>query len=116
MSVGAGVNGVVAKIDDEWPMRLIALSPDKYVTRDGNVAMEFNRGPDGDEMLRSYVPDPRVADVIVVSAPPGGSAPHPAGRRDNSGRSGWQPGPARIAATGCGRGMVVSARMIAPWW
>jgi nitrogen fixation protein len=59
-------NGVVATIDEQKPMRLLALSPDKYVTRDGNVAMEFNRGEDRDEMLMSYVPDPRLAEVIVV--------------------------------------------------
>ncbi len=49
-------------------MRLVALSPDKYATRDGNVTMEFNRGSSGDDMVMSYVPDRRLAQVIVVKA------------------------------------------------
>lgn len=60
-------DGVVARIDDEKPMRLVALSPDKYVTRDGNVTMEFNRGPDREDMVMSYV-DPRLAQVVVVTS------------------------------------------------
>jgi hypothetical protein len=68
LHVRPALNGVVARIDDQKPMRLIALSPDKYVTRDGNVAMEFNRGADGDEMMMSYVPDPRLAEVVVVTS------------------------------------------------
>jgi len=61
-------DGVAARIDDQRPIRLIALSPDKYVTSDGNVAMEFNRGDHGDDMLMSYVPDSNLAEVIVVTA------------------------------------------------
>jgi hypothetical protein len=30
--------------------------------------MVFNRGEAGDQMVMSYVPDPRVAQVIVVRA------------------------------------------------
>jgi hypothetical protein len=58
--------GLVAKIDDEPPMRLIAVSADRFVTADGNVAMEFNQGIFGDEMTMSYVPSSRVADRIVI--------------------------------------------------
>lgn len=68
LHVRPALNGVVARIDDERPMRLIALSPDKYVTSDGGVAMEFNRGADGDEMTMSYVPDQNLAAVVVVTA------------------------------------------------
>jgi hypothetical protein len=64
----ASDKGIYASIDRQQPMRLIAVSADKYVSRDGNVAMEFNRGAGGDEMLMSYVPNPRVAQVIVVRA------------------------------------------------
>jgi hypothetical protein len=60
--------GIVARIDKQRPVHLVALSPTKYVSADGNVAMLFNRGEAGDEMLMSYVPDPRVAQVIVVKA------------------------------------------------
>jgi hypothetical protein len=58
--------GIVARIDDERPMRLIALSADRYVTADGNVAMEFNKGDFGDEMTMSYVPSSRLAERIVI--------------------------------------------------
>jgi hypothetical protein len=68
LHVRPGWNGVYARIDDQPPMRLIALSPDKYVTRDGNVAMEFNRGPDGDDMSMSYVPDAQLAERVVITA------------------------------------------------
>jgi hypothetical protein len=68
LHVRPAAKGIVARIDDERPMRLIALDGDKYVTADGNVAMEFNRGIFGDEMTMSYVPSSRVADVIVISS------------------------------------------------
>jgi hypothetical protein len=68
LHVRPGWNGVYARIDDQPAMRMVALSPDKYVTRDGNVAMEFNRGADRDEMSMSYVPEGRLAEMIVVTA------------------------------------------------
>jgi hypothetical protein len=30
--------------------------------------MEFNRGPDGDDMIMSYVPNDGLAQVVVVTA------------------------------------------------
>jgi hypothetical protein len=60
-------DGIVARIDRQRAMHLIALSPDKFVSRDGNVSMEFNRGADRDEMQMSYV-DPRLAQVVVVTS------------------------------------------------
>ncbi|MGZ5183083.1 MAG: hypothetical protein ACXWC2_21605, partial [Ramlibacter sp.] len=53
LSVRPASRGIVAKIDNERPMSLIALSGDRYVTADGNVAMEFNQGLFGDEMTMS---------------------------------------------------------------
>jgi hypothetical protein len=68
MKVDPADDGIVAQIDKQRPIRLVALSRDRYATRDGNVAMEFNRGAAGDEMLMSYVPDRRTAQVVVVTA------------------------------------------------
>jgi len=68
MKVEPTDSGIVARIDKQRAIRLVALSRDRYATRDGNVAMEFNRGAQGDEMSMSYVPDLRTAKVIVVSA------------------------------------------------
>lgn len=68
LKVGAAAGGITAQIDRQPAMHLVALSPDRYVSRDGNVTMDFNRGDTGDDMLMSYVPDPRLAQVIVVRA------------------------------------------------
>lgn len=65
-------DGIVARIDKQRPIRLVAQSPDRFVSRDGNVIMEFNRGDTREDMMMSYVPsdapDPRVAQMIVVTA------------------------------------------------
>lgn len=68
MKVDPSADGIVAQIDKQRPIRLVALSRDRYATRDGNVAMEFNRGVLGDEMLMSYVPSSRTAQVVVLTA------------------------------------------------
>lgn len=68
MKVDTAANGITARIDSRPPIRLVALSPDHYVSRDGNVSMEFNRGDNGEDMVMSYVPDSRVAQIIVVKA------------------------------------------------
>jgi len=65
-------DGIVAQIDKQHPMRLIAQSPDRFVSRDGNVIMEFNRGDSREDMMMSYVPsdvtNPNLAQIIVVTA------------------------------------------------
>lgn len=68
MKVDPGYNGIAAQIDNRRPIRLVAVSADRYVSPDGNVTMEFNRGQDRDEMLMTYVPDVRTAQVVVVTA------------------------------------------------
>lgn len=57
-----------ATIDSEKPIRLVALSPDKFVSGDGNVTMEFNQGSVGDEMTMNYVPDRRFAEIVTISS------------------------------------------------
>jgi len=68
LKVDSRSDGILAQIDKRPPMRLVAVAQDKYVSPDGNVSMEFNRGTRGDDMLMSYVPDKRTAQVIVVTA------------------------------------------------
>lgn len=58
---------IEARIDREKPMRLRAVSPDRFVSRDGNVTMHFNQGEFQDDMTMSYVPEGRLAQVVVVS-------------------------------------------------
>jgi hypothetical protein len=60
---------IVARIDNEAPIRLVAVAPYKFVSQDSKVAMEFNRGPDGEDMLMGYVPDSGLAWVEVASSP-----------------------------------------------
>lgn len=57
-----------ATIDRQKPIRLLAVSADKFVSGDGSVTMEFNRGALGNEMTMRYLPDPRLADVVELSS------------------------------------------------
>lgn len=68
MKINPAQDGIVAQIDKRHPIRLVAQSPSRYVSRDGNVSMEFNRGVNQDEVLMSYVPSDRLAQAIVVTA------------------------------------------------
>lgn len=68
LKVGEASTGIVAQIDRQRPIRLVAVSADKFVSRDGNVTMDFNRGENRDEMLMTYVPDQRLAIRYVITA------------------------------------------------
>jgi hypothetical protein len=68
LKVEPGSRHIDATIDRQKPMRLLAVSSDKFVSRDGNVTMEFNQGSYGDDMTMSYVPDLRLAQVVVLSS------------------------------------------------
>ena len=73
LKVDPASDGIVAQINKGHPLRLVAVSRDRYVTRDGNVWMDFNRGA-GDDMMMSYVPDPGTGQVVVVTSGPTGTA------------------------------------------
>jgi len=68
MKVDPSREGIVAQIDKERPIHLVAVSQNRYATRDGNMWLDFNQGPAGEDMLMSYVPDARTAQVVVVTA------------------------------------------------
>jgi hypothetical protein len=59
---------IETRIDNQRTMRLHAVSQDKFVSRNGNVTMQFNQGEGGDDMTMSYVPDARLAQVVVISS------------------------------------------------
>jgi hypothetical protein len=63
-----GRRNIEARIDNRRTMRLHAVSEDTFVSRNGMVTMQFNQGESGDDMTLSYVPDPRLAQVVVISS------------------------------------------------
>jgi len=72
LNVEPARDGVLARIDKQRPIRLVALSADKFASRDGNVIVEFHQGGMRDDMTMSYVPassaDPRLAQAVVATA------------------------------------------------
>lgn len=68
LKVRPSSRSIDATIDRQKPMHLTAITPSKFVSGDGNVTMEFNRGDFGDEMMMSYSPNPGFADVVVLSS------------------------------------------------
>jgi hypothetical protein len=68
LEVQQTTRGMEARIDRQRPIRPIAVTPGKFVSRDGNVTMDFNRGEDGDGMQMFYVPDQRLAVRYVIGA------------------------------------------------
>lgn len=59
---------VYAEIDRRGQVELLPISPHKFVSADGNMAMEFNLGDNGDDMVLRYVPDAATAQAVVVTA------------------------------------------------
>lgn len=70
LRVRTGARHIYATIDNQPPLRLLAVAPYKFSSRDGNVIMEFNKGNEGDDMQMSYMPNPSLAQVVVLSSTP----------------------------------------------
>jgi len=68
LNVQAEQRYITTRIDKDRPLRLYAVAPYKFVSRDGKVDMEFNRGANGDEVLMGYVPENSLARVEVKSS------------------------------------------------
>lgn len=68
MKVRAGARTIDTTIDKQKTLRLLATSPYKFASGDGRVTMEFNRGDYGEDMIMTYAPDPRLADMVVISS------------------------------------------------
>ena len=67
LKVSTATRHIDATIDGDTRLRLFAVAPYRFVSADRNVTVEFNRGPEGEDMLMSYRPDRRLAQVVVVS-------------------------------------------------
>jgi hypothetical protein len=68
MRVRTSAYHVDATIDAQRPIRLTAVARNRFVSSDGNVSMVFNQGDSGDQVTMRYRPDPRLAQVIVLSS------------------------------------------------
>lgn len=68
LRVHSGRRYIDAIIDDQPVLRLIPVAPYRFVSGDGNVSMQFNRGGSGEEMQMSYRPDRRLAERVVISS------------------------------------------------
>jgi hypothetical protein len=68
LNVEPANKGIHAQIDKQRPIKLIAVTADKFVSPDGNVSMDFNRGEYRDEMVMTYVPNPALAVRYVITA------------------------------------------------
>jgi hypothetical protein len=68
LDVTPAPDGIDARIDRRHSVHLVAVSPDEYVSRDGNVLMSFNRALSGSDMSMSYVPASGSAQAVVVTA------------------------------------------------
>lgn len=68
LKVNPASHTIAATIDKQKPLRLFAVAPYKFASGDGRVTMEFNRGEMGDDMMMRYAPDPRLADMVVISS------------------------------------------------
>jgi hypothetical protein len=61
-------SGIDARIDRQRPIHLVAVSAEKYVSRDGNVVLQFDPKSDNGDMTMCYVPLDRTAGVVVLKA------------------------------------------------
>jgi hypothetical protein len=68
MEVNPDWRRVFVAINQRAPVEVVPISPDKFVSADGSMAMEFNLGTAGDEVVLRYVPDAATAQVVVVTA------------------------------------------------
>jgi hypothetical protein len=57
---------VYADIDRRGEVELLPLSADRFVSADGRMAMEFNVGAQGDEVVLRYIPNAATAQVVEV--------------------------------------------------
>lgn len=57
---------VYAQIDRRGEVELVPLSADRFISVDGRMAVEFNLGAEGDEVVLRYIPDLATAEVVEV--------------------------------------------------
>lgn len=69
LDVRTSARHIDATIDRQKPIRLLAVAPYRFASLDGNVTMDFNQGHWGEDMTMSYVPEPRLARIVISSAP-----------------------------------------------
>lgn len=59
---------VYADLNQTGPVELLPASADKFISADGRMAMEFNRGVNANEMVLRYTPDGVAAHSLVLTS------------------------------------------------
>lgn len=59
---------VFADLNGKGPVELLPVSADKFISADRRMAMEFNLGTNGNEMVMRYTPDDVAAHSIVLTS------------------------------------------------
>lgn len=59
---------VYANLNGTGPVELLPVSPDRFVSADRRMAMEFNLGVNGDEVVMRYTPDGVAAHSRVLTS------------------------------------------------
>lgn len=69
MEVNPDWRRVYVAINDRAPVEVVPVSPDKFVSVDGRMAMEFNLGINANEVMLRYVPDgASAAQAVTMTA------------------------------------------------
>jgi hypothetical protein len=59
---------VYVQIDQRAAVEVVPISPFKFVSADGNMAMEFALGVRGDEVVLRYLPEGSTAQAVVLTS------------------------------------------------
>lgn len=59
---------VFADLNEKGPVELLPVSADKFISADRKMAMEFNLGANGNEMVMRYTPDDVAAHSLVLTS------------------------------------------------
>lgn len=68
LDVNPNWHQVYADLNGTGRVELLPVSPDKFISADRRMAMEFNLGANGNEMVMRYTPDGVAAHSLVLTS------------------------------------------------